>query len=226
MAREANPEKIDDITNIPAEQLKTAVAIVTPTDRYLLDAIARSQSQSKDFDIKHVAVDLLAPEKVEGDMAAEELEAALGIGDTGQADDGLEQNSKTARSHPAVERLAALDQAAIQRTRTGDHIELIEPGYDFIELLKWHLVVGVGVADDGSRGQRYCFPDTPALTQAFRMSNDLDSGIRLSQFQCTLSRAVDTISSHNDLVGISALIKVRDGSGDSGSDHCGFIEGR
>ena len=87
----ARPVRKSKVKQVPLSEVKNDLS------RYLREA--------EDLDVEHVAVDPLAGEELPRDVAAEDLEAALGIGDVAQADQRMHDDPETERAHAAVPRL-------------------------------------------------------------------------------------------------------------------------
>src|SRR5688572_23642260 len=90
---ESDAQDIEEVTPVPSHQLEPAVAVVAPTDADFLHAVAAALGQVQDLDIEHVPVNPAARKQVARDVAAEELEPALGVVDGPQADHAVHADS-------------------------------------------------------------------------------------------------------------------------------------
>ena len=157
--------------------------------------------QCQDFHVEHVPVDLLAREELPGNIAFEELEAALRIGDRMQADDAAHEHPESHRAHAPVQWLLALDQLGFDGPGANhDRIALREPRLDFRELLDRDLVVRICVPDDRSPGRAERLPNAPAFADPLAMAKRGNSRIYGGQLANALASAVVAVCRDDDLV--------------------------
>lgn len=81
---QTDPENIADVPQIACYQIETAVGIVPPADRDLLDPAAHASRNRQNLDIEHIAVNLRSLENSLGYVVLEKLEAALRILDAAE----------------------------------------------------------------------------------------------------------------------------------------------
>src|SRR5439155_12280089 len=91
---EPNPENVDEVPQVAADQLQAAVAVVSPSDGNLGDGIAGLSGEIQNLHVEHITVDALALEDRERRVTTKELEAALRIRNVPQTDDRMHEESK------------------------------------------------------------------------------------------------------------------------------------
>jgi hypothetical protein len=107
--RKPDLENVDEVPQITAQQAETAIPVIVPPDRNLLNTVTKALSQGEDLDVKHIAVDFLPPKEFQGSFAVEELEAALSINDPRQADNGLHKHAEAFGPNAAIKGLLAFN---------------------------------------------------------------------------------------------------------------------
>src|SRR5580693_5135602 len=53
----ADAENVNYVPQVSADQRQTAIAIVAPADRHLLNRVAQAAGQHQDLDIEHISID-------------------------------------------------------------------------------------------------------------------------------------------------------------------------
>src|ERR1700733_8269733 len=75
--RVPDPEDIGDIAKITSNQLQTAIGVIVPTDRDLLDPITEPLGNREYLNVEHVPIYTLTPEQIASHVALKKLESAL-----------------------------------------------------------------------------------------------------------------------------------------------------
>src|SRR5258708_24642352 len=82
----AYAEDVEEVIPVAADELQARVVVAAPADADFLDAVAVLLRQVQHLDVEHVPVNPLPGEQLSAHVAAEDLEAALRVGDVPQAD--------------------------------------------------------------------------------------------------------------------------------------------
>lgn len=201
----ADAEDVPHVADVAGDEVEAGVGVVAPADGDLFEAGAHAEGEGDDFHIVHVAVDLGVGEDGLGEAVAEELEAALGIADAGQADEELHHVIEAAAAEAAVERLGLFDFRFAAGAGADDEVGLVaEQGQELVELFDGHLVIGVGEADDvaGSLGDAEA--DAAAFPGALFGTEDDNSGNFGGEFAGLFAGAVVAVGGDDDLRGQAA----------------------
>ena len=174
----ADAEDVFDVLDVAGDQIEAGVGVVTPTDGHLLQLRTHADGEGEDFDIVHIAVDFLLGEDGFGEGVAEEFEAALGVRDAGEADDGLDEEVEAAGADLAVDGLGLFDFGGIDGAGADGGVGVgAEEGEKFIELVDGDFVVGVGEADDLAGGLLDAEANAAAFAGALGLPMTMRPGI-------------------------------------------------
>lgn len=196
----ADAEDVAHVADVAGDEVEAGVGVVAPADGDLLEAGAHAEGQGDDFDVVHIAVDGGVGEDGFGEGVAEELKAALGIADAGQADQELHHVIEAAAAEAAVEGLGLFDFRFAAGAGADDEVGFIaKEGQEFIELFDGHLVIGVGEADDVAGGLFDAEADAAAFAGALFGTEDDNSGDFGGKFAGFFAGAVVAVGGHDDL---------------------------
>ena len=173
----ADAEDVFDVLDIAGDHVEAGVGVVTPADGHLFEFGTHANGEGEDFDIVHIAVDFLFGEDGFGEGVAEEFEAALGVGDAGEADDGLDEVVEAAGADLAVDGLGFFDFGGIDGAGADDDVGVgAEEGEELVELVDGDFVVSVGEADDLAGGLLDAEADAASFARALGAADDDEAG--------------------------------------------------
>src|SRR5450759_2827411 len=218
-----DPENVAHVAQVAAHQIQPAVGVVAPTDRQLLDPVAQPPRNRQNLHVEHVAVDLLAAEQLLGHRVLEELEPALRVLYAREADHRLHEPVESHRPDAPVERLRPFnDGSALPRPDRHIHARG-QHRTKLVEILDRHLVVRVGIADDGTGSDGHRLADTEPLAAPRITARGVQQRIRPRHLAHDFARAIGAVGRHDNLVAQAAAFEVANGFADGYRNDAGLI---